>query len=654
MGFSTIARHLFVVSGSQEKTLICAKQLCQNQDYQFIKEPKQTNNLLGQAFDAVIIDFSAGFDANAFGAIAGTIKAGGFLVMIMPALAQQKKSLFLSRFSRLAEKTHQVHFIDAHQCPPPLSVVDHKVDFARAKEDQQIAVNIIIHVLTGHRRRPLLLTADRGRGKSAALGLAANRLIKKGYKKIILCAPSRKAAEVVVKFSQLDSSTNDDVDALQFYSPDELYQSCPEADLVLIDEAAAIPIPLLTAFLKHYSRIVFASTVHGYEGSGRGFGINFRKVLNKVAPGWQTYQLSKPMRWYENDPLEQFVFKALLLDAEPADSQHLSTASLKNCQFVTINKDKLVQDETQLSSLFGLLVNAHYQTKPSDLMHMLDDKAVSIHSLQYNGQIIAVVLLIAEGGFDEQLAADVFAGKRRLKGHLVAQSLAANVGIEVAPTLRGERISRVAVHPHLQRQGFGTLLIKSLIAQSSADYLSSSFGATEEVILFWKKAGFSPVYLGIKRDASSGTHSALMLYPLSKQAKNILQQGQQHFAQSFPLLLEEFLSDLEANIVQQIMIPDSHLTIEPDDIKQLNAFAYQHRAYECTIYALWKLACIELPNAKLLEQTEVAIIVYKVLQKRSWQEVVAKMKKELSVDISGKKSAQVLLRQAVAKLLKVL
>jgi len=92
----------------------------------------------------------------------------------------------------------------------------------------------------------------------------------------------------------------------------------------------------------------------------------------------------------------------------------------------------------------------------------LDDETISIHTLQFNGQIIAVALLIAEGGLDAQQAADVFAGKRRLKGHLVAQSLAANVGIEEAPTLKGERISRVAVHPDFQRQGFGTKLLKSL------------------------------------------------------------------------------------------------------------------------------------------------------------------------------------------------
>ena len=643
MIFSENDRHLIILSGSHQDALDCAQRLCASIDFQLIDNPKQARQLLGQEYGAVILDTFDYFDANAFGAISGTIRTGGYLILIAPNKPQLSR--FLKRFYHLAKQAKNVSYFDASNCPSVLPPLKHEVDFSYAIKEQSRAVDKIIHVVKGHRRRPLVLTADRGRGKSAALGIAARQLIKEGYQKLIVCAPSKRSAERVFYFALAEEQNNR---ALQFYSPDELHRQRPEADLVLIDEAAAIPIPLLSNFLSRYSRIVFASTQHGYEGSGRGFGINFRKVLNQLTPQWQSFRLDKPMRWYENDSLERFTFKALLLDAEPVDGSKVDGATIQNCQYCLVDKDELVKDKAQLNCLFGLLVSAHYQTRPSDLMQMLDDEAVSIHTLQFKGQIIAVALLIAEGNLDAALASDIFAGKRRLKGHLVAQSLAANVGIEEAPTLYGERISRIAVHPDLQRRGFGSLMLKKLIEKSRADYLSSSFGATTDVISFWRKAGFSAVYLGLKRDASSGTHSALMVYPLNEKGDAVKNKGKRHFAQSFPLLLSETFQDLEVDLVISLLGKPQELTLEADEIKVVEAFCYQQRSYESSIYPLWKLVCLMLPDTPVLSKSNAEIVVCKVLQKHSWRHITENMAEK----VSGKKEAITLLRQASGKLLK--
>jgi len=636
-------RHLIVISGTQTECLNHAKQITAKIDCLLLAEPKKAHTFLGQEFDAVIFDCHPDpkhqqqknyFDPNAFGAITGTIRGNGYLILLKPK-EETGESLFLKRFWAIVATTdHQL--IDSSSA----TVVELKAPQQTSHEtsDQNHAVDKIIHVLKGHRRRPLVMTADRGRGKSAALGIATAKLFDEGYKNIIVCAPSKKTAAIIFKHALADSPECQ----LTFYSPDELQQKKPEADLVLIDEAAAIPVALLTRFLKHYSRIVFATTQHGYEGSGRGFSINFKKVLDEFSPEWVSCELSTPIRWAENDTLEKFVFESLLLNAEPAVIDSLEPSQ---CEIVELNKAELVNNSTMLSELFGLLVSAHYQTKPSDLMYMLDDDLLRIHVTQCKNKIIAVALIIKEGRIDSKIATDIFEGTRRLQGHLVAQSLAANVGIEKAPCLRGERIIRIAVHPDFQQQGFGSALLTSLIQNSKADYLSTSFGASTELLPFWKQLNFIPVYLGMKRDASSGTHSVVMLCHKTKKGEELVVEAKQHFAKAFPHLLSEPFKELESELVLALFLPPQ--LKESQNRALLNAFAKKQRGYENTLYAIWHLVCSELSSDSLLSKSEQKILILKVLQKYPWQTLAKKM----GATVNGKKDALKLLRQAVEKLI---
>lgn len=633
MALSNQNRHLIIISGRQSDCLSYAEKCTENLDCLLLNDQKKAHTFLGQEFDAVIFDCHESFDPNAFGAITGTIRGNGYLLLLKPEKASHD-SLFLERFwSIVAATEHQ--FVDASS--PTIIELKALKKISYETNDQNIAIDKIIHVVKGHRRRPLVITADRGRGKSASLGIAAAKLFDKGYQNIIVCAPSKKTAAIIFKHA-LESNPECN---LAFYSPDELQQKKPKADLVLVDEAAAIPVALLTDFLKHYSRIVFATTQHGYEGSGRGFAISFKKVLDKIAPEWSACELNTPIRWSENDTLEAFVFDSLLLNAEPAE---LNNEEPSQCAIVELDKAALIKKSSMLSELFGLLVSAHYQTKPSDLMHMLDDDLISIHVMQFEQQIIAVALLVQEGGIEPKIATDIFEGTRRLQGHLVAQSLAANAGIENAPCLHGERIIRIAVHPEFQQKGFGSALLNSLIQKSKADYLSTSFGATTELLQFWQQLEFTPVYLGMKRDASSGTHSVVMLCAKNGKGKVLIQDAQQRFAKHFPYLLSEPFRELESELVLALLSPQKSITRVN---KELYAFAEKQRGYENTLYAIWKLVCYELSNNSVLHNKEKKILVIKVLQKHSWLALTKKMEGK----VQGKKDALKLLRQAVGKLL---
>ena len=184
---------LIVISGSQSDCLSHAKKLTAKLDCLLLDDQKKAHTYLGQEFDAVIFDChpdlqKKSFDPNAFGAITGTIRDNGYLLLLRPEKVTQD-SLFLERFwAIVAETEHQT--IDATS--QDLVELKKPEAITHASKDQNNAVDRIIHVIKGHRRRPLVITADRGRGKSAALGIAARKLLGDGYKNIIICAPSKK------------------------------------------------------------------------------------------------------------------------------------------------------------------------------------------------------------------------------------------------------------------------------------------------------------------------------------------------------------------------------------------------------------------------------------------------------------------------------
>jgi len=61
------------------------------------------------------------------------------------------------------------------------------------------------------------------------------------------------------------------IQSIEFVAPDDLIANKHDVSLLMVDEAAAVPVQMLSELLQSYSRIVFSSTIHGYEETGRGF-----------------------------------------------------------------------------------------------------------------------------------------------------------------------------------------------------------------------------------------------------------------------------------------------------------------------------------------------------------------------------------------------
>jgi tRNA(Met) cytidine acetyltransferase len=634
--------------------------------------------LLGTELDALVFDAWSGFDPDAFGALTGSIKGGGLLLLltplfrqwpvypdpqneritVMPYAPERLSGRFLARLVTVLESDPDVMICEQgliSKTPQPAkhpAVAGIRIEPPCMTLDQQLAVEAVVKVATGHRRRPVVLTSDRGRGKSAAFGIAAAKLIHGGHKRIILTGPRLQSVEAVMAHAH--RLCPGEPNAIRFVAPDELLRNPPQADLVMVDEAAAIPTPLLETLLKRYSRIAFATTVHGYEGTGRGFALRFSRSLDKYTNSWKTLSLMTPIRWAANDPLERLVFRMLSLDANAAADDLFQGAELHDCSIERLDRDSLLEDEQTLSELFGLLVQAHYRTRPLDLRHLLDGPNLSIYVLRLRQHIAGTALVAEEGGFDVETAQAIWAGKRRPHGHLLPEALAVYQGLAEAPLLRCSRIMRIAVHPSLQGRGLGGRLVSHITGQlqhSATDYVGSSFGVTPDLLRFWTKMGWLPARLSIQRGASSGTHSLMMLKALSSRGEELLFKARERFFAQFPYQLSDSLRDLDAGLVCSLMQNAGACRIEAGeaDLADVRAFASAQRLLEVSIGSVWRWACHVLmtsSRASQLDEQELTLLVARVLQKHSWQECAQR------IEVPGRAQAQTVLRTAVAKLIR--
>lgn len=650
----------------------------------------QARKVLGREVDALVFDAHSGFDPDAFGAAVGTLRGGGLLLMLVPPLAEwpsfadperariavapytasQVGGRFLQRLAEVLSAADGVAVLSqdgsvrqprplprpaAGEGAPPRPAAPYRT------EEQRLAVEAVERVARARSPRPLVLTSDRGRGKSGALGLAAARLLRLGSGRILVTAPRLSACEAL--FEQAAGQLPEAEmgrgrirwggGAIEFVPPDDLCLTPRTADLVLVDEAAAIPAPLLEQLLVQYPRLVFATTVHGYEGTGRGFDLRFRKVLDARTPGWEAMRLETPVRWAAGDPVEALVYRALLLDAAPAPPAVAARVRPEDCRIERLDRDLLVRDAHLLGELFGLLVLAHYRTRPYDLRHLLDGPNLGVYVLRAGGHVIGTALTAAEGGIDAATARAVFEGRRRLRGHLIPQSLAAHGALVNAPCLRYTRVMRLAVHPAAQARGLGTRLLGRLVADAAADgcdAVGASFGATPELLGFWARSGFAAVRLGFTREHTSGSHSAMVLRPLSAAGAALQVAARRRLAEDLTELRADVWRDVDPRLVAALDVGaqgGGRPALAPPEWEEIEAFAFAHRGYEASLVPIAKLvrqALVSPTAAAALSTPQRRALELRVVQKRGWAQTAG------ALGAAGRGEVLAILRGAVGVL----
>ncbi|MCJ8321688.1 MAG: GNAT family N-acetyltransferase [Colwellia sp.] len=563
---------------------------------------------------------------DALAALSGTIKGGGVLFILFPeklsTIKKNNNSAFLQRFIKIIELSFASYIVEQGEefiCGQDKVIAESpstklaissliSVDvfpFNCVTQEQYQAVQSIIKVATGHRDRPLVLTADRGRGKSCALGIASAQIIASASlpQHIIITAPHFKALDSF--FNQLKDSLPNaqhssckvvhDNGIIEFIPVDQLLKQQVEATLLLVDEAAGIPVYLLKTMLEQYHRVVFSSTVHGYEGAGRGFTLKFQSILDEHYKTWYKQIISQPIRWQENDPVEQFIFNVCLLNAQlPALTSDVGAKGEKtlDLNFKHLSKETLLADESLLTQVFAVLVTAHYQTKPSDLKLMLDNSQISVVCLFDQGVVISVALLMREGNKNQNEILAVKHSKRRLRDQFLPQSLMAHCGVDTAFDYNYLRVMRIAVHPQCQNKGIGTLFLSKISEYAEnlqVDFIGSSFGCNSQLLNFWLRSNYKLARIGFNQDAASGEHSALVLAALSKSAGVLQSTINSDFYQAFPYLLGDEYRQLSDTLVWSIFshCPKSYLPkLTPSDVNTVKAFANKQRLYSSCAYSL--------------------------------------------------------------------
>ena len=432
---------------------------------------------------------------------------------------------------------------------------------------------------------------------------------------------------------------------IAYCSPDRLVHEGLQPDLLLVDEAAAIPTPLLEAMLARHSRIVFATTEHGYEGTGRGFHLRFKRVLDRETPDWQEVHLASPIRWSARDPLEPLVFRLLGLNAEVA-----APLPPTHPRWRMIAQDVLAKDETLLNQVFGLLVLAHYQTTPSDLRALLESPSLDIHLLEEAQSLLGVALVAREGQIEPELAEAIWAGRRRPRGHLLPQSLLAHAGCKTAGKRSYARVMRIAINPELHRHGLGSLLLGQLEAyyrQAGLDYLGSAFSASADLLPFWRKAGLVALRIGLQRDTASGSHAALLLKALKAEHEPELALWRRRFVAQLPTLLAGELKGLDPELVWQCVQGSEPVSGEPDAFvcDELACFAHHHKPFELCQPSLQRWLAGNIDRLAPLMADERHLLIATIWQYADWTRLAGRLQ------LAGKPALIKALRALLARLL---
>ncbi|KAF7302818.1 RNA cytidine acetyltransferase [Mycena kentingensis (nom. inval.)] len=534
------------------------------------------------------------------------------------------------------------------------------VTLAKTLDQAQAILTFIEAIAEKTLTSTVTLTAARGRGKSAALGLAIAAALGHGYSNIFVTSPSPENLKTVFEFvfkgmDALGYEEHLDYDIMQSASTEggpkgaivrvDIFKAhrqtiqyiqpqdahvLGQAELVIIDEAAAIPLPLVRNLIGPYL-VFLASTVNGYEGTGRSLSLKLFKQLREStrpslsktpvakdaeptasssskkptakpaakARSLREIKLTTPIRYGTNDRIEKWLYNVLCLNATTTSSSHRGTPHPSTCSLFYVNRDTLFSyhpaSEVFLQRMMALYVASHYKNQPNDLQMLSDAPAhhlfVLLPPIKDDEDTLPeplVVLQVAlEGGLKKEVVIDAAGRGQQASGDMIPWVVSTQFLESGFASLKGARVVRIASDPDYAGMGYGSRALEALNAFYSGeyydfdeaekaapsypklgafdaatadlhtetpsvrpvtsmppllqrlserkpealDYLGVSYGLTSQLLRFWKRAGYVPLYLRQTPSELTGEHSCMMVRGLNSTADS--QEWLGEFARDF-------------------------------------------------------------------------------------------------------------------------
>ncbi|MEM2086953.1 MAG: tRNA(Met) cytidine acetyltransferase TmcA domain-containing protein, partial [Archaeoglobaceae archaeon] len=286
---------------------------------------KNSLNVLGMTFSSLIMDLSEGFHPNDLGIVVETVEEGGIIIAISPPLERWKNlrskwheelvsepysiedvvGRFYRRFLERTLSSEGVIIFDLDKNEivkrfefnpggssreeiflPESTKIKKKLYKLCATQDQVRVLQVFERFFEREKdRKAVVITADRGRGKTAVLGIVTpalvsrlERLLKRPIR-VLVVAPTPHAVQNYFRFlikamkrqgmknffvkqtDDLITVLNSKYARIEYAIPRRALEEVGFADILIIDEAAGIEVPVLFKIIEGARHVIFSTTI---------------------------------------------------------------------------------------------------------------------------------------------------------------------------------------------------------------------------------------------------------------------------------------------------------------------------------------------------------------------------------------------------------